>query len=197
MARSLNQTPSKSWTLDELASYARRIGHRNGEDTWRLGKALSIARDKQKSQRTWLAWLKTVDITKSTAYRLMDVPRYIPSLKHIKGRSSAALFEEVEYRKGSGGYAASQSVKGGRRGRPRKLDVSAHDEIGPDETFPWAVREPDHSEASIEVLHAITALEQSLEAWGRLTPEDQTKVLTRLARLEDRVDTLRGRAEVG
>lgn len=94
----LSETPADDWSLEQLSSFCVQAFRRTGMDSWKLGKALSIARDKHKEDRSWMEWLATTKISRSSAYRFMDIAKHC-QLSDAEGKSQLELLELVAERK--------------------------------------------------------------------------------------------------
>ena len=65
--------PDESWEIPALASFIACRLRRTGEDAWWIGRALALANRKQINNRSWLKWLKEIGLSKSSAYRYIDL----------------------------------------------------------------------------------------------------------------------------
>jgi hypothetical protein len=92
-----NDEPDESWALPELAQFITRRLCRTLEDTWWIGKALAIANKRHTENRDWLRWLKAIGISKSSAYRYMDLcdGYTLDEIKARPGASVSRLLDEL------------------------------------------------------------------------------------------------------
>jgi hypothetical protein len=87
--------PNKNWSLPRLAQFILGTLRRTTVDAWWIGQALHIAHERHKENRDWLSWLTKIGISKSTAYRYLDLfDGY--SLQDIEERPGVGVCELLD-----------------------------------------------------------------------------------------------------
>jgi hypothetical protein len=92
--------PNNDWSLNQLAEFCVTSIRRSGEDAWKIGKALSIARSRHKENGDWLRWLREeVDgLGQSTAYRYIEVFNKL-TLDQVRSLSVNEIYELIRIEK--------------------------------------------------------------------------------------------------
>lgn len=207
--------PDESWDLDRLAEFCKATLRRTATDAFRLGKALSLSRDKQKEDRNWLTWLKGIPMPKSTAYRYMDLAaKFTPTqIKNLTLSDAYRILAKVRAAHAPAVEPASDTsnnpdVSGGRPSAskaqlhaaspaigqtPLKLDGPPLGNGNPS----WAVGIPEDTRALQIVIQGCEGLANDLDAvLDRQQYEDwdeqqRGNALRQIEDLEGRLDRLK------
>jgi len=200
------KTPDASWSLGELAEFVTLGFRKSAFVCWQIGKALSLAQSHLAKSGEFLKWLKGIGLTKSTAYRYMEVSSaYDQSdLEGLSVTEALRLLESDgadEPPVASASVPTSLSLVAPRRHQGASMSdrpVMSDDEASPEATsdddesdsYSWAVNQPH--ELFQEAKLAIESITAALQAWPDFSDEERRNLTARLRMLWPQVAPLIG-----
>lgn len=170
------KTPEERWSLKMLADFCRFALRRHAVDAWFIGKALALARAKQKEERQWLKWLaeEVGGVSKSSAYRFLKIHELL-TLEDVKGKTLGEVYEllrNIAHPDAAPEEAGSQgAVVATAPPPPQGCTSAGHAAVMPVEPerphatasgLPsWAIEDPDSTD-SFEVVYKCDELAEQL-----------------------------------
>jgi hypothetical protein len=68
--------PASTWNLDQIAKFVNHLARRRAVDAWQIGTALNFAKEQQKGDKDFVAWLQAkVPFSTASAYRYMRLAK--------------------------------------------------------------------------------------------------------------------------
>jgi len=202
-------TPTDSWNLEELAEFVIFNIRKTATLVWQIGKALSIAQARLTKTGGFLKWLRGVGITKSTAYRYLDIYNAYTGSAVLEGMSvtdaqrliqtTAAKDEKSEGDDKPLGMDPAIRYWGesmsGERSVVQDVDQQHDDaESFPDDDenvpYSWAVNS-SHGLFQ-EVKLAIVSISAAVQAWDDFSDDEREDLTARLRMLWPQVAPLIG-----
>ena len=116
-----NAIPDESWDLSRLTEFITVALRRTAEDAWLIGKALDLAQPQHTKNRDWLQWLQEIGISKSTAYRYLDLCRSY-TLEEVKSRPGDTISMLLKKLKGEDKNDADENDADGDDAAPNDND---------------------------------------------------------------------------
>ncbi len=101
-------TPDDSWSLDDLRTYALSrlneasiLARRSTAQTYRAGRALSLAKNKLKTLKAWGKWQQEHDLPRTSVWEAVELFRKAPSeeaIEHLTPQKAKEQFGIVKKR---------------------------------------------------------------------------------------------------